>query len=447
MTSRDPEGYRDALSDTAVRVTGGDDASRHQIDGLQPGSVVYPGDLRELASVLSIAAEWGLAIAPWGGGTRMALGNPPERLDLVVDLSELNRVVEHNPGDLTVTVQAGISLAALRETLAARGQFLALDPPLPDRATLGGTLAIGMGGPLKWQYGSPRDVVIGMKVAQADGKVTRSGGQVVKNVSGYDMSRLHIGGLGTLGVIAEVSLKLTPLPTKEATIVAAFDTVEGCIGAALEIFRGDVVALAMTAFDRRADQLMNAIGGSGRQLLAVRLGGRPLTLERQIKETRDACARREASTVDAVDEVEAARLWRSLADFGWDEATAPTIGVRASVVPSRTPGLVAELERSSSSAGVTPAIVTHPAHGTVLVGWHASRESLSVAAAVDLLHGVASAARSLGGHLVIERAPPDVKSRFDVWGDAGDEIAIMRALKEQYDPHRLLNPGRFMGGI
>ena len=153
----------------------------------------------------------------------MEVGRPPERLDAVVEVSHLDAIVEHNPADLTVTAQAGIIVAGLQRVLGEEGQFLAIDPPLPDRATIGGTLASGADGPLRWHYGHPRDSVIGMRVVQADGTVTKSGGQVVKNVSGYDMSRLHIGGLGTLGVIAEVSFKLTPLPQRQATLLGGFE--------------------------------------------------------------------------------------------------------------------------------------------------------------------------------------------------------------------------------
>ena len=414
---------------------------------MKPRHVVYPADVEGLARVLKVAAQWDLAAAPWGGGTRTALGNRPARLDLVIDLSGLDQIIEHNPADLTATAQAGTTLSALQATFAAHGQFLALDPPLPDRATLGGTLATAVSGPLKWQYGSPRDAVIGMTVAQADGRLTKSGGQVVKNVSGYDMSRLHIGGLGTLGVIAKVSLKLTPLPAKQATVVAAFDTIERCFGAALDIFRSDVVAMAITTFDHRADQLMGAFGSEDGQLLAIRLGGRPLTLERQLRETRSICAGHQPTGVEIVDDPGSSRLWRSLADFGWDRATTPVIGVRASVLPSRTQDLAAALSSPGGSQGLQPAIVSHPAHGTVLIGWLSTGETSSDGAGSEVLRSTMTAVQELDGSMVVERAPMDVKSRIDVWGDAGGQAGVFRGLKEQFDPRGLLNPGRFAGGI
>ena len=198
---------------------------------------------------------------------------------------------------MTATVEAGITISALQEALGRHGQFLAVDPPLPNRATLGGTLAVGASGPLKWQYGSIRDTVIGMKVVQADGTVTKSGGQVVKNVSGFDMARMHIGALGTLGVIAEVSLKLTPRPAGEATVLAGFDRSGPCLDAALGLFRSGLMPLSLAAFDAQAEGRMgtrppgDTVAESGWRL-AVRLGGRPHTLERQVRESRAAVGRR-----------------------------------------------------------------------------------------------------------------------------------------------------------
>ena len=278
--------------------------------------MVFPKGIRELSDALTATWEDSLAVAPWGGGTRTELGNPLRRLDVVVDMSHLNGVVEHNPSDLTLTVEAGITLGALQRILVEHGQFLALDPPLPDRATIGGTLATGVSGPTKWQYGNPRDLVIGMKVVQADGQVVKSGGRVVKNVSGYDMARLHIGGLGSLGIIAEASFKLTPLPRNETTLVAAFGSGRRCLETGLSIFHSDVTPLALTSFDRCANEQGEVVSLDGDHFLAIRLGGRPLTLQRQVRECLSLCHlggrrdRRNPGRSNRVESVAARRRFR-----------------------------------------------------------------------------------------------------------------------------------------
>ena len=169
-------------------------------------------------------------------------------------------------------------MSALQARLGERGQYLAIDAPLPHRATVGGTLATGIGGPARWHNGAPRDTVIGMTIAQPDGRITHTGGRVVKNVSGYDMARLHVGGLGTLGVIAEASFKLTPLPVRGATVLANFDSVREALGAALGVFSSGVMPLALTVFDASTAERMGQTLPQADSYLAIMLGGRPLTL-------------------------------------------------------------------------------------------------------------------------------------------------------------------------
>ncbi len=421
------------------------DVQGYAVDGVRPSAVVRPATMEGLCRAMAAAWKHGLAVAPWGGGTRMALGNPIKRLDVVVDLSRLCRVIQHNPADLTVTVEAGITLARLREALAEHGQFLALDPPLPHRATVGGTLAVGVSGPLKWQSGHLRDTVIGMKVVQADGRTVKSGGQVVKNVSGYDMARLHIGGLGTLGIIAEVTFKLTPLPRREATLLAAFDSVQRCLDAGLQVFHGDVVPLSLVAFNEGVDR----VGGLEAHpcTLAIRLGGRPMTLERQVRECAALCRQAGATAMESLPEAQAGDLWRRLADFGWDEAARPALACRAMVVPSRVRDLVAAVTARNGRDGLTPAFVAYPGYGNVMLHWDHGAGEMSANAALETLSQARQAAHGLDGRLVIERCPPEIKQRLDVWDDVGESLAIMRRMKEQYDARGILNPGRFVGGI
>jgi glycolate oxidase FAD binding subunit len=289
-------------------------------------------------------------------------------------------------------------------------------------------------------------VVIGMKIVQPDGVVTKSGGQVVKNVSGYDMSRIHIGGLGTLGIIAEVSLKLTPLPRHQVTLLASYDSAEACIGAALDVFHSDIVPLAITAFDEVAARRMSGLKIGRSHALAVRLGGRPKTLDRQRREVLSTLESAGSGTIEALEGDDAARLWRLLADFAWGEATRPVLGVRATVTPSACAELVRKFEQLTTPDGKEPAVVSHPGHGTVLACWYPDTE-LSDSAIANLASAARNIAENAGGRLVVEHAPVGTKSLVDVWGEPAGPIGLLRRFKERYDPHRLLNPGRFVGGI
>ena len=421
-----------AASVHAVRPGSAEDA----IDGIVPQVVVSPRNTNELSRMLSFANEEGLAVAPRGGGTQLSIGNRMRRLDAVVDMSRLNRVLEHNAADLTLVVEAGITLASLRTVLAVEGQFLPLDAPLVERATIGGTLAAGVSGPLKWQYGSARDLVIGMKVAQADGRITQSGGNVVKNVSGYDMARLHVGGLGTLGIITEVSFKLTPIPRHETTLLAQFDTVQDCLGAALGIFNSGVMPIALTAFNgNAAGRVRHMDEVSGEFALAVRLGGRPRTLRRMENEAFFVIRER-TDRVDRLED-EAEELWSELADIGYSEGEKAMVSARVATLPNR---LNKAIDAFASRGNAT--IVGQPGYGMINAHWFG--ESRPSAGAI---HGMRQDLQSIDGSLIVERAPHQMKATLDVWDYAGDSIDTMRRLKAQYDPNGILNPNRFAGGI
>ena len=411
-------------------------AESDAVDGVMPSVVAHPRNADELCRILAAANREGLAVAPRGGGAHLDIGNPLKRLDMVVDISALNRIVQHNAADLTLVVEAGITLASLRRVLAKEGQFLALDAPLSQRATIGGILASGVSGPLKWHYGSARDLVIGMQVAQADGRLTRSGGQVVKNVSGYDMARLHVGGLGTLGVITEVSFKLTPMPRRESTLVAQFKSYADCAAAAMSIFNSGAMPLAMTAYNHAAS---NRIGAAHKAAdsseLAVRLGGRPRTLKRLEDETFAILSAR-ADAVERMDG-DAANFWAALADFGYADDVKPIMSARVSVLPNRVAQVADAIAQNADAA-----ILAQVGYGMLNAHWFDQELDLG-----ETLRHARDAAHSAGGSLIVERAPLSVKADVDVWDYNGDSLAIMRGLKAQYDPNGILNPNRFAGGI
>ena len=419
------------------------DTASHAVGGLEPATVVAPESVDEVCRVLASANRNSLAVSPMGGRTRLSLGNPPERYDLALELTGLDRIVDHNPADLTATVEAGITLDSLRRALGEHGQFLAMDSPRADLATVGGTLAAGPIGPLKWQLGSPRDLVVGIKVVQADGRVTRSGGRVVKNVSGYDMARLHIGGLGTLGVIVEVSFKLTPLPQRQSTLLAGFGGPKPALDAGAAIAGSGVAPLALVAFDSAASSQAGFASTGHEYCLAVRLGGRPRTLERQLDECRTLCRDRNAVSLEIIDDEGTPTLWSTIADFGWRDEDRLAATARASLPPSSLPGFVDAL----GTSGLACAVVAEPGYGSALVHWFGNgEEDIAAAVAADVVHARSAAIRN-GGVLVVERRPPASGASLDSWGEVGEAIAVMRRMKEQYDPGRVLNPGRFVGGI
>ena len=204
----------------------------YSVDGVVPRLAVCPTQRHEIAGIVGWAAEEGLAIVPRGGGTQIELGNVPVRYDVALDLSRFNRVVDYQPADLTATVEAGITLAGLQRRLESGGKTLPLEAPLSGSATIGGILATGASGPMRASYGLPRDWLIGISVVGGPGVETKSGGKVVKNVTGYDLGKLYTGSMGTLGIIVDATFKLNPLPQRLQALTAGFPSMASAIEAA-----------------------------------------------------------------------------------------------------------------------------------------------------------------------------------------------------------------------
>lgn len=392
----------------------------HAVDGLAPALVATSPSTEQLAAVLALADEHGAAVIPWGGGTHMSLGNPPDRYDIALRTTKLDRVLEYEPADLTVTVEAGVTFGRLQALLRERGQFLPIDAP--TEATIGGVLATGLSGPSAHAYGLPRDWLLGCRLALADGTIVKGGGRVVKNVAGYDLPKLAVGSLGTLGVIVEATFKVAPLPPAQETLLHTFPTPEA---AAALAFAADERGLALRALALRHAE--------GKALAVCWLAGPAAAVERTAREL--AALARDAGTE---------RLKGEGSERWWAELTTgePTIGgvaLRASLPPSGVAGFMAALERE---AGVL-ATTAYPTTGIVL----AQLGDATVERRIEAIERARQRAADAGGSLVVTSAPATVKEHIDVWGDPGSALPLMRRLKQQFDPKGTLNPGRFVSGI
>jgi glycolate oxidase FAD binding subunit len=247
----------------------GTDDDLFTVAGVRPGCLCAPATVDEVSAAVRAASAAGGAVIPWGGGTRMSLGFPPRSADLVLQTFRLSEIVEYEPADLTVTVQAGMPLADLQARLGAEGQMLALDPAAADRATIGGLIAANASGPLRLLYGTARDVVIGTRVVNADGIISKAGGRVVKNVAGYDLNKLYVGSLGTVGVIVELSFKLHPLPANEGMLLAAFSSAAEAAAPIAALMRSPLGPAAVELLDAGGARRCRA----GRLRAGVREGG------------------------------------------------------------------------------------------------------------------------------------------------------------------------------
>ena len=417
------------------RVFAREEAASYAVDGISPQAVALPGTVEEVSEVMRLAHREGAAVIPWGGGTAMALGNLPHRYEIALCLSRLNAVVEHEPADLTATVLAGRTLADFQDHLSSAGQFLPLDPPSPAEATIGGILAVNASGPSRHAHGTARDLVLGLRFVQADGRIIKAGGKVVKNVAGYDMCRLLIGSLGTLGVIVEACFRLTPLPKAQLTLSLA-------VTSAQEAYR---LTGQAAGFGLRAVELLNA--AAARQLdglPAVPEGGFVLLLATAgppegVERTREGISALAGPTVI---EGAAEGLWQAVGRIA--QPLPGGIVARVSVLPSRAPELIERMEAIGGEGSRPPRIACHLTAGIVHSAWPAGHDP---EADLRLVTSLRQATASLRGRLVVEAAPAALKEHLDVWGEPGLDFRVMRGLKEQFDPQGILSPGRFLGRL
>ena len=420
------------------------DLGGYSIGQWTPVAAVRPAGTDEVPIVMSWARRAGVAVYPFGGRTLAELGNPPARPGIALDLTGLNRVVEFQPADLTVSVQAGVTLAQLNEVLAQDGKFVPISAPLDHRATVGGTLATGISGPLRSAYGLPRDWLIGMSVVGADGTQTKAGGKVVKNVTGYDLNRLYTGSLGTLAIITEATFKLAPAPTDWAVIVAAFSGMDAAADAVQNLQTQYYAPLGMHVLTGGVAQRIAP--STDASVIAVAMqGGRPASMKRRVEDTVGLWAS-VSDNVHVARGKDAETLIQAVTDLPADTNSLPSVCVRINVQPSALRDVLA-FANVSLGDGPPPSVVADVGFGGGRLLWWDDAASADPEEVAAGLCGIQSTAARLGGGAIVERCPDDVKAHFDVWGEQPSGMEIMRRLKRQFDPQNILNPGRFVGGL
>ena len=396
------------------------------VDGVAASSFVVPGDAQETAAFLAEAAALGRAVSPVGGGTALNLGNPPERLDCVLSTERLAGIIDYEPMDLVMSVGAGARFGDVQAVLAEHGQRLPLDPPGSVDATIGGLIATGRWGPLRYSAGTLRDLLIGISVAHPSGTVSKAGGMVVKNVSGYDMPRLYLGSLGTLGVVVSANFKVLPRPRAEATVIAAYDEPAKAFSAAtaLRNDREPVAALEITFLE-------------GAWRLATRIEGRDET----VAAVAAQISAKAGGDVSRLEGPESVIWWASYIANQQIANHENAVLVRCGVRPKETAVLATGMASALSGIGIaTPYLAASPGLGIVV-----GRMDLGSEGSSGLLADAQGILLGLAETVTILAAPPSWKRGIDVWGRLPEGFDVMRSLRAQFDPERTINPGRFAG--
>jgi glycolate oxidase FAD binding subunit len=401
-----------------------------------------------LAECLREASARGQAIIPWGAGTLQHLGNRPPDAAVIVRTTALDRVTDYTPADLTITVEAGATLGAIQALLGRQGQWLPWQPAVPDTATLGGLLAAGASGPLRLGYGTPRDWVLGMRVALGDGRLVKSGSKVVKNVAGYDLHKLHIGALGTLGVIVEATFKIAPLPERSGSLVLVCPQRVAALTLAEQLRTPPLAPVSLSLVEQSTGALASALPGDpAHPRLVVRFDGVAAAVERQLH-AAVALAERGNALPIWLSEQQGQAIWQALVSFPAPPSAAtgaPYMLLRAGAPASELLTTLTALERHAPPADTPAQLVGYAGVGLAYARW-----PLPAAAPVTTITAALAALRATlaqhGGYVVVEAAPAALRQHLDVWGTP-ETLALMRALKAQWDPRGVLNAGRYAGGL
>ena len=397
------------------------------IDGLAPGLLAKPNSPEEVGECVRVCAEAGAAVVPAGLMTWLETGNPLRRADVVLSLQRMNRIVDYSPPDLTVTAEPGVTISVLNEVVKAEGQWLPLDPPGFDRASLGAIAACASSGPLRSGFGSPRDYVIGLRLAHADGSGSKSGGKVAKNVAGYDMNKLYVGSYGTLAVLTELTFKLRPLPESFQTAVIAGD-LNSLVQISKCILASEVIPASL--FLTRGAFSGSERGRRGEWVLRVRFADNDAAVRHQMSLIGKLAHGCEARVPVAEEE----SMWSAVANLDRLGQNA----LRLSVPISATPSVVEEASTILAECAVSADLGT----GVIRLAFDAEDDVV-----MNVTRELRLRIAKVGGNLVIERASLAVRRAIDAWGETSATAGLMRAVKERFDSQSILNPGRFACGI
>jgi glycolate dehydrogenase FAD-binding subunit len=433
---------RDALGNR-LRVLP-DECAKFSIGGVAPKSVALPRTAAEAGLALAAAGAEGAIVALRGAGTKANRPPAPRSIDVVIDSTSLNGIVEHAAADLTVTVKAGTTLARLDEALAAAGQFWPCDAPFAATATVGGTIAASANGALRLRYGAIRDLLLGARMLTPGGVLVRTGARVVKSVAGYDLHKLLAGSFGTLGLIVEATLKVAPLPETEALVVARFSSPAFACAAARAISGSPLLPMAVTLHDdgaaRRAGALLvHAVLGSW--LLLVRCGGNRRAVARQTQGVIEYCEAHAAQATAVVDHAGVRRAWNDVRELSGGAQYHPEqfAIVKICALPSDVPAALGDLRAEWPSAELTAQPATGIVYAHVPLAAN-DRQTFSVSALFERCKGAQWSA-------TVVSVPSGTRLCDPASSQSALPVRLIRAVKAAFDPAGVLDPGRLPGGV
>lgn len=453
--------------------------AQYAVDGVIPKAVVFPKDTRMVAALVQCACRGNLAIVPWGSGTKMAMGNPPKRLDLVVCMARMNHMLDVDTANLTITVEAGVKFRDVQARLATEedrcylpledlkteagefvcsdrshsGCFLPMDPPFSEKATLGGIVATNTTGPRRLLYGLPRDLVLGVRFVTPKGDIIGAGGKTVKNVSGYDVSKLMIGSLGSLGILCEMTLRLLPLPEKMQTLLFSFDSFSDAGAFAAAILGTKLLPAAVEVANKAAIENMDLRGSldfsPGSHVVMVALEAFDEAVARMHKELLAMAQHFKAKGHSLVQEDKHRLFWLTVGELqGSAHQRFPRlVALQLNYPLSAWKALFEFADKTLSQARLDHTMLCHAGNSATLINLLSGTEGTDDKPLIEAVQTLLAECRKAGGNLVVQRAPADLKKALPVWGEPGSDLPLMKSIRVELDPFGVMNPGRSAVGL
>jgi glycolate oxidase FAD binding subunit len=420
------------------------------VDGMAAKVMVSPGTMEETSKVVAYACAQKLAVIPMGGGTKMAQGGIPKKFDILLSTKRMNRYNDYDIANLTVGVEAGVALAEVQAKLAGegRGYFIPLDPQHTQEATVGGIVATNDSGSRRFLYGSHRDYILGIKAVMPNGDILVAGGKAVKNVAGYDMTKLMIGSMGAIGIICEITFRITPRSDAEATLLFPFNGLKEAAGFLKKLLHSKFYPASLELMNARMTADLNATAAmKAKYVAAVALEGIEEWVERLKTDLSDMGRKEGASDVVVLTAESHREFWLTYRDIADSLAKTDSnlISLKANFELSKVPEMVGAFEAGLKESGFEAALFCSAGNG-ILRGVFALGADTGAKAAALIGKLTAESVKN-GGNLIVVRAPKAVKEKVNVWGQTRSDAVVVRRLKEKLDPAGVLNPGRYVAGV
>jgi FAD/FMN-containing dehydrogenase len=454
--------------------------STHAIDGLSPKVVAFPENLEQVSQTVKVAQREKWVVMPWGSGSKVGAGNPPSRLDLIISTIRLNKVIDMDTANLTVTAQAGVKFRDLQTSLAGEenrcyvpyegpttvsdeavcserdhmGCFIPMMPPFSHSATLGGIISANSSGPVRLLYGLPRDMVLGVRYVGADGEIVGLGGKTVKNVSGYDMCKLMIGSRGSLGILGEMTLRLLPLPERFGTFLSGFFSLDEASRFVDRIFETKLLPSAVELMNGQGTGLMVEGGalplGHQGYVVAVGLEGFEEAVKRMGKEMEEMASKSGAQNIVQLPDDTHRIFWDAYINIvaKLSAQYEEMVSIKLNYPISQYLDVIQCVETLCGEQELRHVLQTHTGNGVTMVHFLLEPgDEIGADGIVSVAEKLLEQCQSISGNLVVEKASARMKGRLPVWGTPPQDFVIMKRIKEQMDPSCLFSPGRFVGGI